>query len=275
MFRTLLYAVVATLSTLSVQGQAKPALSLWRLECGSFNTPLNSFSDTQAYPGQRRTFTDSCYLIRHGKDYLLFDTGFAPDLKGPLDPSKPLSFMGSKPIIQQIAALGLVPADIKIVSLSHNHSDQTGQAADFPGATLLIGLPDFEALRTSPAPFFTKPDQLRPWLSGSSPVDLVVGDRDIFGDGTVVFLALPGHTSAHHGLLVRLQDLGPVLITGDAVHFRAQLDHGVPPKNANRADTLASIDRLQRLAEHTHAIVIIPHDPDDLKKLPTFPNEAH
>jgi N-acyl homoserine lactone hydrolase len=277
MVRIVTCAFVAMIFSLGVQAQSRaaPSIALWRLDCGSFNTPLNSFSDTEAYPGQRRTFTDSCYLIRHGKDYLLFDTGFASSLKGPLDPSKPISLMGSTPITQQIAALGLKASDISIVALSHNHSDHTGQAADFPRATLLIGQADFDALRSLPAPFFTEPDQLRPWLSGVSHLDSVAGDRDIFGDGSVIFVALPGHTAGHHGLLVRLRDFGPVLISADAVHFQAQLDHGVPPSNANRADTLASIDRLQRLINNLHATLIIPHDPDFLDKLPKFPNYAH
>ena len=272
-----LVVIGALLTSIGAMSQTTttPSVTLWRLDCGSFNTLPNVFSDTEAYPMQHRTFTDSCYLVRHGKELLLFDTGLSTGLRGPLDPAKPLSMMAGTSITEQLARLGIKSSQITIIALSHNHSDHTGQAADFPQAKLLIGRQDIDALRNAPVPFFTEPDQLLPWLSGKSTLDAVDGDRDVFGDGTVVFLALPGHTRGHHGLLVRLQDSQPLLITGDAVHFRSQLRGEVPPTNASRADTLASIDRLQRLAANLHAVLVIPHDPDDVSKIAIFPAFAH
>jgi hypothetical protein len=68
---------------------------------------------------------------------------------------------------------------------------------------------------------------------------------------------------------------GPVLLTGDQYHFNEQeRKRGVPSFNVNSADTLASMDRFDRLAANLKAKVIIQHEPADVAKLPAFPKAA-
>jgi hypothetical protein len=75
-------------------------------------------------------------------------------------------------------------------------------------------------------------------------------------------------------LLVRLAS-GPVLLSGDQYHFtEAVKNRGVPSFNVDRADTLASHDRFERIAVNTRAKVIIQHEPADVAKLPAFPRAA-
>jgi glyoxylase-like metal-dependent hydrolase (beta-lactamase superfamily II) len=97
----------------------------------------------------------------------------------------------------------------------------------------------------------------------------------VFGDGSVIVLRTPGHTPGHQSLLVRLPQMGNVIITGDAVHFRENWDsEGVPAFNYDRAQTVASLERLKKLAANLHATVIIQHDARDIEKLPVFPAMA-
>jgi glyoxylase-like metal-dependent hydrolase (beta-lactamase superfamily II) len=87
-------------------------------------------------------------------------------------------------------------------------------------------------------------------------------------------LDLPGHTPGHYALLVRLAS-GPVLLSGDLYHFTEQVaNRGVPPFNHDRADTLASMDRYDRIAKNLKAKTIIQHEPADIIKLPPFPKAA-
>ena len=87
-------------------------------------------------------------------------------------------------------------------------------------------------------------------------------------------LGLPGHTPGHAALLVRLAS-GPVLLSGDQYHFsEAVANRSVPSFNTNRADTLASHDRFDRIAANVKAKVIIQHEPRDIAKLPAFPAAA-
>ncbi len=250
---------------------------LWRLDCGQITvSDLSVFSDAFAYAGQTRTLTDSCYLIRHGQDYLLWDSGLPAGLLGArVDPSAAFGPTLKVDLPTQLAQISIRPDSIKYLGISHNHFDHTGQAATFPKATLLIGAADFAALKHEPLPFAVDPATLQPWLDGRAKTETVTGDRDVFGDGSVVMLAAPGHTTGETALLVRLPKTGAVLLSGDVVHFSEQWEkHGVPTFNADRADTLASMARLQAVAAELKATLIVPHEPADIAKLPAFPKSA-
>ncbi len=71
---------------------------------------------------------------------------------------------------------------------------------------------------------------------GTAKVKQSTGDLDIFGDGRVIVLALPGRTEGHTGLLVRLAGAGDVLISGDLYHFHSEISSGVVSRsNVSRA----------------------------------------
>jgi glyoxylase-like metal-dependent hydrolase (beta-lactamase superfamily II) len=177
-----------------------------------------------------------------------------------------------------LRTLGVDPAKVARVGISHYHADHTGQARDFPAATLMIGAGDWAALTAKDtAPGFGAPDPapLAHWIAGGGKVDQVRGDKDVFGDGTVTMLDMPGHTPGHHSLLVKLKRGGPVLLTGDVTHFHENYDtNGIPTFNTDRAASLASLDRFKAMARNLKANVVIQHDPRDVAKLPAFPAAA-
>ena len=274
---TSLLAAGAALFALSSPAQAAADLELWRLDCGSVAVKdLSVFSDTFNYAGESRTLTDSCYVIRHGADYLLWDTGLpaaligkAPDLTQPLAPSLTVD------IPTQLEKIGIKPDRIGLVGISHNHFDHLGQAATFAKATLMIGAGDWESLHENPLPFGVVPALVQPWMDGKAKIDPVSGDRDVFGDGSVMMLAMPGHTRGETALLVKLPQSGPVLLSGDVVHFEEQIGNsGVPPFNIDRAESLASMERMNGIAKQLNAKLIIQHDAGDVAKLPAFPASA-
>ena len=74
---------------------------------------------------------------------------------------------------------------------------------------------------------------------------------------------------------VKLPQAGNFIISGDAMHFRENYEKdGVPAFNYDRSQTLASMDRLKKLAATFKATVIIQHDARDIEKLPAFPAGA-
>jgi N-acyl homoserine lactone hydrolase len=254
---------------------AATPVSLTRLDCGKVAAfDLDLFSDTRSYVGQHRELAASCYLIRHGDTYMLWDTGWPRALLNHVpDPKEGIDGVLTVTIIDQLAKLGLKPDQIAIIGISHEHSDHTGQAADFPGAKLLLGKGDVDDLRNPASADHAAP--LAHWLSGAGALEPVSGDKDVFGDGSVVMLDLPGHTPGHHGLLVKLQHKGYVLLSGDVTHFTDNYaTDGIPIFNTNRADSLASLDRFKKIAANLHATVIIQHEPADIAKLPAFPKAA-
>lgn len=247
----------------AVAGGSATPLSLWRLSCGTFIT---------------RHLTDSCYLIRHGRQFMLWDAGLRAEL---LDHPRPYRAGSSSvvtlraTIVSQLAMLGLRPRQIGILALSHVHSDHIGQAAAFPHARLIVGRRDWQMLTATKPPPTLEPSLLKPWIEGGAPKTLVDGDYDVFADGSVVMLATPGHTPGHHSLLVRLRIFGPVLLSGDLYDSESQRERQEPaPHDFDRAAALHSFRRFERLAAKLHAAVIIQHDPADIHKLPPFPRAA-
>ena len=271
-----IFAIAAALTaTVTITHAAE--MELWRLDCGSIRVKdLSTFSDTFDYAGMSRMLTDSCYLIRHDKAYMLWDTGLPASLLGaPQDTDAAMAPTLARTVVDQLGEIGVKPADISIVGISHNHFDHLGQAADFSQARMLIGKGDLDGLRADPPPFGVESALVAPWLTGGGALEPVSGDKDVFGDGSVVMLATPGHTAGSHSLLVRLAATGPVLLSGDTVHFERQFEnHGVPPFNTDRAESLASMDRLERMAKTLKATLVVQHDADDIAKLPAFPAGA-
>lgn len=262
----------------TAMAQNQEPLTLTRLDCGTFQVnDLNLLSDVGAYPGKSKRVTGSCYLIQHGTDYVLWDAGLPSALKNkPLNNNQPISATLNKTVLEQLGTLGVDPAKIKYVGVSHNHFDHVGQLSDFAQSTLLIGKSDWDAVKENTTSDIINPKFFEPWLTGKSKLEKVMGDKDMFGDGSVVMLSTPGHTPGHHILLIRLVNSGPIILTGDAAHFTENYkNNGVPTFNTNRAETLASLDRIKGLAKNLGAKVIIQHEPADIDKLPAFPAAAN
>ncbi len=260
-------AWASAFTALPAAAQPAPEISIARLDCG---TPVLNlvarFNDTWAFNDKKVMFTFSCYLVKRGDEYMLWDTGHALTAGAPAPKVS---------IVDQLAQINVKPEQIKYVGISHYHADHTGQVASFPGSTLLIGKGDWDGIiaptpnaGASVAPF-------TPWISGGGKVEVLPGDKDVFGDGSVVILNTPGHTPGHHSLLVKLKDKGNVMISGDATHFQENYaSNGVPTFNYSRGDTLASLDRFKTTAANLKATVIIQHDARDVDKLPAWPGFA-
>ena len=269
MQRTLLLAglCAATLVTQPVLAQ-KPDMSLTRLECGTPAAPTavnERFSDTYAYGDLKLQLVYSCYLVKHGDDYLLWDTGYAKDA-----PNAP-----KVSLVDQLARINVKPEQIKFVGISHYHGDHSGGVDAFAKSTLLIGKGDWDEI-TNPKPRAgVTVAPFTAWIKGEAKIEPVPLDKDVFGDGSVIMLYTPGHTPGHHSLLVKLPQKGAVLISGDLMHFRENYEtNGVPTFNTDRAQTVASLERVKKIVAGMKATVIIQHDARDLDKLPVFPEAA-
>jgi glyoxylase-like metal-dependent hydrolase (beta-lactamase superfamily II) len=138
--------------------------------------------------------------------------------------------------VSQLANAGYRPSDISYFALSHYHSDHTGNANAFAGATWITQKAERDFM------FGDKPQgSFNPAtysaLKGSKTRILDNQELDVFGDGTVRLIPTPGHTPGHQVLLVRLPKRGPVLLAGDLYHYPEERTKG------NRADV-----RIQRRA---------------------------
>ena len=258
------------------RGQQTGVERLYVLYCGEGTAPDQSRWSPGVNVGKPIRLTNSCYLIKHAKGWLLWETGYAEVLATMPDgnPTAVLHWrwLAAKNLTAQLAELGLTPDRITYVGFSHAHPDHIGNGSLFTAATLYIQEAEYD--------FYLGPKGKPPaapanWnrLLSNNTVKLK-GDYDVFGDGSVTILSTPGHTPGHQSLLVRLPKSGPVLLTGDAAHFQDNFDHRrVPVQNFSKEQTIASMQRIADLLAQNKAQLWINHDkPQSLtmKRPPEF-----
>lgn len=267
-----LFAITAILAGTAHAEPADP-LQLYTLDCGTVELQdMGMFSDTGEHAGEPGVMAVPCYLIRHGDDWLLWDSGLGDDLAALPDGKDQLGgrWTVRRTLTSQLADLGLAPRDIDYVALSHLHADHSGNIGLFPTSTWLLPTEELGWGEAAPAPLGV--DAALVAQIPNDKLRSLDGDHDVFGDGQVMILRAPGHTPGHRLLLVKLAKSGPVLLSGDLFHTRENYEQSrVPTVNVDRADTLASINRFAGLAAFLHARVVVQHAPEDFATMPVFP----
>ena len=256
------FAAIAFAPAVLAQGAGIERLYI--LECGQGHT-----GDMSRWtPGQNvnvpMDIVDNCYLIKHAQGYFLWDTGVTDSTSPNPPPGDPAGITWRRPktLAAQLEQLGVKPDDIKFVAISHTHPDHAGNVELFPKSMLLVQKAEYEWPNAQGGPRF-KPEH---------PVAKLEGDRDVFGDGSVTIVSTPGHTPGHQSLLVKLPKTGAVLLTGDAVHFKANWEaRGVPGGNTDKEKTLASMARMDGLLTQNKAQLWINHDKPQREALKLSP----
>lgn len=268
----ILLSVFFILSSSWALASANESIRMYRLNCGNIDfKDLSYFSDTGDYDGHAGELVVPCYLIKHPKGWLMWDTGLPEALIG-----KPnINMLGAKETVattieSQFKVIGISMKDINFVSFSHLHGDHAGNANLFKGATWIMQKKELSfALMTPPPPGINP--ELFSALKTVKKIE-ADGDYDVFGDGTVKLLIAPGHTPGHQVLSITLAKKGTYILAGDLYHLDySRKHHLVPIFNTSRAETLASIDRIEKLAKVKKATVITQHEPKDEKLFPALP----
>ncbi|HTP71567.1 MAG TPA: N-acyl homoserine lactonase family protein [Burkholderiaceae bacterium] len=263
-----------TTPTGNVAGTGVPRLRVYALYCGEAQIPDISPWSPGFNVGKPMTFSDNCYLIRHGNDWMLWDSGFADSLADSPDGqlgARGMRMKRTKTLASQLAELRVSPAQISVLAFSHAHADHVGNANLFTNATLYVQQPEYDAMfGPEPAKFGFNPalyDKLR-----NNPVVKLSGDKDIFGDASVVIVSTPGHTPGHQSLVVRLPKTGTLVLSGDAAHFRENFDNRrVPGFNFNKEQSVASMDRIAQFLLSERAQLWINHDSEQNATIPHSP----
>ena len=264
-------AALAVLVAVMVVGEPGPATAgverLYVLDCG-----LNVGKDQSRWSpgvneGKSMEFSNNCYLIKHDKGLVLWDTGVPDAVAGMPDgmvvANGAITYRRAKTLASQLAQLGVKPDAITYVALSHTHGDHVGNLALFPASTLLIQGAEYDWSLTAP---------VKPAYPASQTVKKLSGDHDVFGDGSVTILSTPGHTPGHQSLLVQLPKTGFVVLSGDAVHFQDNwVNRRVPQMNVDRDQTLASMQRIADVLAQRKAQLWIGHDKAQSERLKYAP----
>ncbi len=216
----------ATHTEETISTEAEQPLTLYVFECGTILSRDVSMFSPGVDQGKEKLLTDSCYLIRHPDGDLIWDTGLPDQIgKDGIDAFEGQFHMSvTHPYADQLAEIDVDPGDIKLLAISHFHSDHTGNANLFKNAQLIIQQEEYDAA------FGAEPEKFGFNPASYSEIDrdkikILEGDYDVFGDGSVVIKRAVGHTPGHQMLFVKLPQTGPVLLSGDLYHFTSNREH--------------------------------------------------
>ena len=136
----------------------------------------------------------------------------------------------------QLAEIGVKPDDVNFIAASHTHFDHIGNVNLFPKSVLLAQKAEYQWPLPKGGPRFNP----------AHPVTQIEGDHDVFGDGSAVLLATPGHTPGHQSFLLRLQEHRP-----DSVHRRRRAfprELGIPARAVvqHQSGSIARLDGADR-----------------------------
>ena len=218
-------------------------------------------------------FVNQSYLIVHPRGTVMFDTGGIGDDKFPAGggAAKEGIMTATKKLVPQMRAAGYTPADVTYLVMSHYHSDHTGNANLFAGATWIVQKAERDFMFGDKPQGIIQPAQYSALKNAKTTV-LNNEDLDVFGDGSVVIMSTPGHTQGHQVLFVRLPKRGPVVLAGDLYHYPEERATGrIPTFEFNAEQSAASRKKIEAFIKQNKAELWIEHDIATHAKLPKAP----
>jgi glyoxylase-like metal-dependent hydrolase (beta-lactamase superfamily II) len=218
-------------------------------------------------------FVNISYLIVHPQGTMMFDAGAVPDSAFAEHEGPVVEFpvTATQPLLPQLAAAGYTPADVDYFAMSHYHSDHTANANAFAGATWIVQQAERDYMFGDDPQGIIRPDTYDQ-LRNAKTIMLNNEDHDVFGDGSVVVMATPGHTPGHQVLAVKLANRGTVVLGGDLYHYPQERTTGrLPTFEFDVEKSRASRARIEEYLKETGATFWIEHDIATHAALPKSP----
>jgi len=227
------------------------------------------------------------YVIKHPKGNILFDTGNNDKLITdhswwPMyDALKP-AMTPEVAIDVQLKKIGLTPDDIKYVVVSHLHLDHGGNVGKFPNSTIVVQKSEIQNA------FWPEQGTGGPYIIGDvmplrapnsnypNAVKMIQldGDLDLFGDGSIVIKRWVAHTPGSQMMTVKLKNTGLIILTGDNVYFKENLEKSIAPNLVLAYDPAGyykAYEWIRMMMATEKAQYFTAHDPDAFKAMKKAP----
>jgi glyoxylase-like metal-dependent hydrolase (beta-lactamase superfamily II) len=221
------------------------------------------------------------YVVRHPTaGTILVDTGLHPDVASDLRKDfgtrMALFFRSIKPADssydEQLHNLAVEPTEVRQVVMTHLHVDHTSGMRLLPNARFLCTGAEWTAANTRHA---ATRGYVAHHLPPESRIELVDFDAngrrhgpfastiDLLGDGTVLLISTPGHTTGHLSVLLRVAGGRKVLVVGDAAYtLRSIREQILPLLSVSDEQYLTSLRELKAFSESEPEAILVPtHDP--------------
>lgn len=218
----------------------------------------------EALPEEKVELPVISIVLKHPQGNVVFDTGCHPDVAtdaegrwGGLAKALNPDFTPEDTLIAQLPRADLNCDDIDLVICSHFHIDHCGCNSLFDKATVMCHAKELEAATSHDA---IASGYFRQEWDNGRPIETIDGQRDIFGDGKITLLPMPGHTPGMTVAHIVLDNDGQFLLASDAVAVQENLDlRTVPSVNWDTDLSIRAMDEIARFQKQG-AMVIFGHD---------------
>jgi glyoxylase-like metal-dependent hydrolase (beta-lactamase superfamily II) len=210
------------------------------------------------------------FVVEHPRGVLVFDTGMHPELMKSTERLRstaslfdleltPDTFLASR-----LASVGFDAQDVRLVATSHLHFDHCGGLIEVPNARMLVQRAEWDAAFEPTLVEYGvfNPDD----FDLGHDRELLDGEHDVFGDGSVRLVPTPGHTKGHQSLVVENR----VMLVGDACYCRLALDLDALPAYGADPDRQRKTFAWLREQESAGTQLVFSHDTDQWNALGEF-----
>lgn len=210
-------------------GKKFPDIDVTFLRCGSVNVPA-FLAVRGTFSLASRLLAHSAVLIRHPRGTFLYDTGLCADISLFLmDQSlffrKTLgAYDLEMPIGTHLQQLQIKPSELDFAIVSHLHWDHVSGVPDLPGVPLRIARTELESVEEEGG--LDHRQRLVRRLLGDNPQELFeltgppyagfAASYDLFDDGSIVLVPLPGHTQGQVGMFIHRNNGADLFLIADA-----------------------------------------------------------
>jgi glyoxylase-like metal-dependent hydrolase (beta-lactamase superfamily II) len=270
-----------------VQPTEKPDVSLSILKAGKMLSQ-DMFSYRGGAFGKSRDFGMAAVLVKHPKGNILFDSGFGKNVDDhvktmPWLMQKLTTYVKEVPAAEQLQKGGISQDQISAVYISHSHWDHISGLEDFPGIEVRMPAAELEFIREHRNPGlidkFIDKLNVKTFEFADQPYENFTRSYDLYNDGSVVFVPLPGHTDGSTGMFVSLPSGKRFFFTGDLTWALegVQLPAERPwlarrLVDYDETEVRKSIVRVYYLMKKYPDMVIVPaHDRNVHEKIAAFP----
>lgn len=234
----------------------------------------------------------SAVLIKHGGEFLLFDTGLGSNIAQQYQQDMPLLmrplFKYEEPVTPvktQLESAGIGP--LSRIILSHSHWDHASGVTDFPGTTVLVTQEELEVIRRPagttggawPSQVGSPSIPWQPIAFEPRPYEGFERSLDLYKNGKVVLVPMYGHTPGSVGLFLTVDSGKRYFFVGDVVWSAAALANGSPKfwlaslkVDDDAARTQGTIEQIRAAMQRDPTLVVVPaHDGTVQNALGYFP----
>ena len=255
-----------TVAEAPVVASGAAGLKLYVFDCGRIRLASVEAFNLKDTDTDVRDLSAPCYVVDHPNGQLLWDAGLPSELaeaEGWVVRPDGLSNTLDETLASQMDRMGLSfdMSSLEYVAFSHIHWDHVGASNEVTSGTWLVQQGDYDAAHAEGN--MSVPAVQPELLVGikERPTQVLSGDHDVFGDGTVQLIAADGHTPGHQVLFVALAETGPVVLSGDLYHFQfSRANRVVPLFNVDAERTLQSMDKVEALVTMMGADLWLQHD---------------